>query len=179
MIRIAKFLLQSNSGATALEFALLAPLIIFTVVLGIIQAHALLLQTWLSDAVIEASRYGSTGQTTSGVNDTAHRLADIQNVVISSGGGHFSSINTLGLPTTQISITPYASFAGVPASLSSTCPAPGQPSASADPGSGRQIVVYCLVYANDSFVNQVFGIFMGLGFNMHLVSTALVVNEPF
>ena len=75
--RRARALAGERSGATALEFAILAP-VLFLAVIGIIElAIVLLIQVLLEGSVREASRFGITGYTPAGVT----RDTQIRNVV--------------------------------------------------------------------------------------------------
>ncbi len=75
--RRIRALIGERSGSTALEFAILAP-VLFVAVVGIIElAIVLLIQVLLEGSVREASRFGITGYTPAGVS----RDTQIRNVV--------------------------------------------------------------------------------------------------
>lgn len=75
--RRIRALIGERSGATALEFAILAP-VLFVAVVGVIElAIVLLIQVLLEGSVREASRFGITGYTPEGVS----RDTQIRNVV--------------------------------------------------------------------------------------------------
>ncbi|MBY0502079.1 MAG: pilus assembly protein [Alphaproteobacteria bacterium] len=149
-------------GATAVEFALLAP-VFFIIFLGIFEIGAVMaVQTTLELAVLEVSRFGRTGSVVAG--QTAQQTA-----------GSLVSAYSLGLVDSSkvvLTVTPYSSFSAMP--LRSQAPTNG----SQNFGASNQPVLYTLSYKWNYFTPLVGKLLSSAG-STTLISTAVILNEPF
>jgi Flp pilus assembly protein TadG len=149
-------------GATAVEFALLAPVFLI-VFLGIFEIGAVMtIQTTLELAVLEVSRFGRTGSIVAG--ETAQQTA-----------ASLVNAYSLGLMDSSkvvLTVTPYSSFSAMP--LRSQAPMDG----SQNFGEGGQPVLYTLSYKWNYFTPLVGKLLSSSG-STTLISSAVVQNEPF
>ncbi len=181
-----KKITNNNSGATAVEFALIAfPL--FLLIMGIIEFSMI----YFANSIIEnaatiSSRLGITGDEYVGDADVAQgddRVDMIRNNIIAQSGGFLDS--------DKISITCQNlgnNFAGIPAGSGDgkyTCGSAIDNAASCnDAGAGGQIVIYNVAYCW-KLITPLAGLMNGLvsGSNtpneILLNSSLLVLNENF
>ena len=153
-----------SNGATAVEFALIAP-VFFLVFFGIFEVGAILLvQTSLETSILQVSRFGRTGGSVTGQtsSETAISLANQYS---------FGLVNPANLVLT---VTPYSSFSAMP--TLSNAPTGGTQNF----GTGNQDVLYTLSY-NWTFFTPLVGNLLSPTGNgsIKLTASAVVQNEPF
>jgi Flp pilus assembly protein TadG len=153
-----------NDGATAVEFALIAPAF-FLIFMGIFEVGAILLvQTSLETSILQVSRFGRTGGSVTGQtsSQTAIALADQYS---------FGLVNPSNLVLT---VTPYSSFAAMP--TLANAPSGGTQNF----GTANQDVLYTLSY-NWKFFTPMVGILLSPTGNgsITLTASAVIQNEPF
>ncbi|OJW51447.1 MAG: hypothetical protein BGO67_06795 [Alphaproteobacteria bacterium 41-28] len=153
-----------NKGATAVEFALIAP-VFFLVFFGIFEVGAILLvQTSLETSILQVSRFGRTGGSVAGQtsSQTAIALADQYS---------FGLVNPTNLVLT---VTPYSSFSAMP--TLANAPTGGTQNF----GTANQDVLYTLSY-NWTFFTPMLGTLLSPTGNgsITLTASAVVQNEPF
>jgi Flp pilus assembly protein TadG len=153
-------LLHSTEAVTALEFGMLAPIIVGLLVVSLGFGRLILMNTLIYDAALEASRYGSTG------NGGSSRLANITAVVTAITGVNGT-----------VTMTPYPGWT----SLASNSPTASD--AAGPPGEPGEVVVYTVSY-KDALAGTLLGfipMFRGgaITNNPYLLSQTLIVqNEP-
>ncbi|TAH33572.1 MAG: pilus assembly protein [Alphaproteobacteria bacterium] len=182
MIKKWAFLKTCEKGAVAIEFALIAPLMILFVI-GVIEiATAMAVSTMLEGGLREASRFGVTGSTTGG------RQASINQILANHSYGLINPANI------SLSTKVYGSFASIgdeeyTDSNNNGTHDNGEPytdrngngqwdadGGSAGLGSSSQIVVYRVNYDWPYLT----GIFRPIvGNSLHLSSAIAVRNEPY
>ncbi len=152
-------LLRSTRAVTALEFGLLAPLIIGLVLASLGFARVMLMNTLIYDAALEASRYGATG---TGGSSRPGNIAAIVTAITGVNG--------------KVTMTPYSGWANV-AGVTPDC------SGSGSPGAPGQVVVYTVCY-DDAVAGSLLGFIAMLGQGQttsgayRLSQTMIVQNEP-
>ena len=153
-----------NKGATAVEFALIAPLF-FLIFLGIFEVGAILLiQTSLETSILQVSRFGRTGSTVTGQTSQQTALALASQY-------SFGLVNPTNLVLT---VTPYANFGSMPTLANAPT------SGTQNFGTGNQAVLYTLSY-NWNFFTPLLGNLLSPTGNgtIKLTASAVVQNEPF
>lgn len=150
-----------TQGVASIEFAFIAP-VFFLLFLGIFEVGAILLvQQSLETAVLQASRFGRTGDVVAGetVEETAASLA---------------STYSFGLADPAklvLTVTPYASLSDVP----TLADAPDD--GTQNFGTSSQVALYTLSYKWDLF-SVLVGNAMGFS-NINLKASTVVQNEPY
>jgi Flp pilus assembly protein TadG len=152
----------ANDGGSAVEFAIVGPLLI-SLLIGMAEfARIATTQVLLEGAARDASRYGVTGSVTPGQPPTsqADREAQIKNIVARE------TVGLVDMSKIVISMKAYSDFSDVGT-------APGQTGA----GGADQVVVYTLTYDQPLITN----LFAGMVKKSAIRHDARVVvrNEPF
>lgn len=153
-------LLRSTAAATALEFALLGPIVIGLVLVSLGFARTMLMNTLVYEAALEASRYGAA---------------------CVGGSSRLSNINSIsqavaGVSAT-ISTTPYASWTALQSGTPNTNDAAGTA------GGAGEVVVYTVAYT-DPLAGVLLGLIPMLAHGSTGVRTVtltqqmVVQNEP-
>ena len=153
---------KSTTAATAVEFALLGPVIIGLVLVSLGFARLIEMNTLVYDAALEASRYGSTG------SGCTSRLSNITTV-----SGAITGVSA------TVTMTPYATWSA----LQSGTPNTNEPSGYGTAGSPGEVVVYTV-----SYTDPLAGFLLGLipmfrnaatgARTTSLTQTMIVQNEP-
>lgn len=178
---------RRNEGATAVEFALIAPAF-FMVTWGTIEVGMLALaSTLLEGAVREAGRAGITGYAPTGqtreqyVKDTVKKFTanflDIDKIAIETKS--YSSFSNVGQPEAFVDRSPYNGTYDAGESFSDTngngkWDSDQGKTGLGDPGS---VVLYTLTYKWDFFAGyakEIFGVP-----SVNLTAAVAVRNEPF
>lgn len=162
--RKGKIISVGTKGATAIEFALIAP-VFFLIFLGIFEVGAILLiQTSLETSILQVSRFGRTGSTVTGQTSQQTALALASQY-------SFGLVNPANLVLT---VTPYTSFAAMP--TLDQAPSSGTQNF----GTGNQAVLYTLSYNWKLFTPFVGNLLSPTGNgSIKLTASAVVQNEPF
>lgn len=163
MRRPASSLLRCLRGATAIEFGLVAPMVVLLLI-GMVEAGIQFGTGLLLDsAARDASRFGVTGAAApAGMQDPpADRTAAIRRIVLDRGAG------LLRDDRLSMTITAFGSFAQM------DDPAAG----TAGPGGRGEVVLYQLRYTQPVLTPLPSAAFGAREF-IH-VATAIVRNEPF
>jgi Flp pilus assembly protein TadG len=152
---------RDDKGNAAVEFSLVAPAF-FLLFMAIFDMGSLLLvKTSLELAILQASRFGRTGDSVTG--QTAGQTA--LNLVSQYS---FGLVNPSQL---SFNVTPYSSFSSMPALNQ----APNNNTQ--DFGSASQPVMYTLIY-DYQFFTPIVGVFFP-NQQFRVVASAVVQNEPF
>lgn len=155
-------LITAQAGASAVEFALVGPLLI-ALLIGMAEfARVATTQVLLEGAARDASRYGITGSTTPGLPpmSQAEREAQIKNVIAKE------TVGLVDMTKITIQIKAYSDFDDV-----------GSPGGKDGAGAADEVVVYTLTYDQPLITS----LFAGLVKRSAIRHEARVVvrNEPF
>ena len=155
--RISAFLTRCEEGVTALEFALLSP-ILFLLVMGIVEfAVIMFVSVVLESATDMTARLGSTGYVPAGVSQSQEIINNVDNI-------------TAGLlqPTANITITTtsYSNFNNIGQNGQGT---PGL-------GGPGDVVVYTVSYPWNIMTPIVSAV---IGNTINLSASTVVRNEPY
>ena len=178
---------QDESGSAAVEFALVGPMFVITV-LGIMEVGMILsTEALMEGAVRDAARFGVTGQ------DEAERLEIIENIISER------TIGLVDMDTAQIDVLTYGSFdvIGAPEPFVDSAPYngvydpgetysdinsngqwdPDQGLASA--GQSGEVVLYRVTYNAPSMTGFLDHLIGGEDNAVQLVASIAVRNEPY
>ena len=156
-----------RSGATAVEFALVAGAFLTMMMLTVEVCYDMAVGAALDAGAHAASRFGITGATalpgaTGGSGNTADsRLAAMQAIVIQNGGTLLSATNL------QMAMSSFATFDNAMSATGGTT----------GPGSAGQVVSYTLTY-NQPYLTPIAAVLMGSANLIH-TSQMVVLNEPY
>ena len=155
-------------GSTALEFALVGPLLIVLVLATIEFGYSLAIQNVLEISAQKAARTGITGEKPPNGNSREQML---EKVVIDTGMGFLDSRNL------TVSITSYDGFKDL--EQNADCIKKGAENCEGgreDAGFGGQVVIYTLTYTGHSLTGMIPAMAAGpLTYSARVV----VRNEPF
>ncbi len=155
---IGRGFVTDRRGVAAVEFALIAPVMIFLVV-GILETASLIFTKWsLESAAYDAARYGSTGRQTGGASREDRILA-----IVAERGFTTSLLSDLGVESRV-----FPDFASLVAASVSTDGQPG-------PGAADDLVLY-FVQGTWQPMTPIFDALFG---DVPLSIRVPVRNEPF
>ncbi|HVI87968.1 MAG TPA: TadE/TadG family type IV pilus assembly protein [Dongiaceae bacterium] len=180
-----KRLWQRADGATALEFALVSP-VLFMVSMGAIEGGLMMFNMiTIEGGLREASRYGTTGQQTT--DDRVKEIVDVLNRY---------AVGPVTIDRSNVSMKQYDSFSdvGKPEPYTDTNNNSrydvGEPytdinnngqwdadQGASGPGSGGQVVKYTVTY-NWKIMTPILRPFLGSGGQLPLTASVVVENEP-
>lgn len=149
MIRRGAGLLSDSAGVTALEFALVAPALVFLLVAGIEVGLSMMLDATLDLAVGQAARFGKTTERSASCaeadGDSACRMQEIRRILHARLDPWASKPSDI-----RISVRSYPTWSDA-RGASGTMPDPGSGTAGQDPGGRSSIVLYSVMVERPSF----------------------------
>lgn len=157
MTRRPHHLLSCERGASVVEFALAAPVMLLAMLAVIEGALTLFVGAALESGVRSAARYGMTGHVPAGTSRTAEIVESIRR-------------RTLGLANatnTTVGLRVYKDFAALQAGGAG----------SAGPGNAGEVVVYTASFTAPVWTPV--AAFTGNGGRLRLSATTVVRNEPY